>query len=213
MNGPDPDERHPMPGFPRVGFLQPLAIGRANVSVGRFTYYDDPAGPEHFFERNVLHHYDFVGDRLIIGSFCALAAGVTFFMNGANHAMAGFSTYPFNIFGKGWERGFDPATWAVENRGDTIVGSEVWIGDGALVMPGTRIGDGAVIAARSVVAGEVAPYAVVGGNPAREIRLRFDAETVASLLGIAWWDWPVERISRNLDAIRGQDLAALRAAT
>lgn len=212
MSGPDPDTRHPMPGFPRVGFLRPFAEGRANVSVGRFSYYDDPAGPEHFFERNVLHHYDFVGDRLVIGSFCALAAGVTFFMNGANHAMGGFSTYPFNIFGQGWEQGFDAATWAAENRGDTVVGSDVWIGDGALVMPGTRIGHGAIVATRAVVAGEVAPYTIVGGNPARAIRARFDAETVAALLDIAWWDWPVERISRNLDAIRGQDLAALRRA-
>lgn len=212
MNGPDPDTRHPMPGFPRVGFLRPFAEGRGNVSVGRFTYYDDPAGPERFFDENVLHHFDFVGDRLDIGSFCALATGVRFFMNGANHAMGGFSTYPFNIFGHGWEEGFDPATWSAENRGDTVVGSDVWIGDGALVMPGARIGHGAVVAARSVVTGEVPPYAIVGGNPARVIRSRFDGATTAELVEIAWWDWPVARISANLDAIRGSDLAALRRA-
>jgi virginiamycin A acetyltransferase len=210
MSGPDPDTRHPIPGFPRVGFLRPLAADRPNVSVGRFTYYDDPAGPEHFFERNVLHHYDFVGDRLEIGDFCALATGVTFFMNGANHAMGGFSSFPFNIFGSGWEAGFDPATWAAENRGDTVVGSDVWIGDGALLMPGTRIGHGAIVAARAVVSGEVPPYAIVGGNPARVIRMRFDPATVAALLEIAWWNWPVARITEHLDAIRGGDLAALR---
>jgi virginiamycin A acetyltransferase len=210
MSGPDPDTRHPIPGFPRVGFLRPLAADRPNVSVGRFTYYDDPAGPEHFFERNVLHHYDFAGDRLEIGDFCALATGVTFFMNGANHAMGGFSSFPFNIFGSGWEAGFDPATWAAENRGDTVVGSDVWIGDGALLMPGTRIGHGAIVAARAVVSGEVPPYAIVGGNPARVIRMRFDPATVAALLEIAWWNWPVARITEHLGAIRGGDLAALR---
>jgi virginiamycin A acetyltransferase len=212
VTGPDPDDPHPMPGFPRVGFLRPFARGRANVSIGRFSYYDDPAGPGQFFERNVLHHFDFVGDRLVIGAFCALATGVTFFMNGANHAMSGFSTYPFNIFGRGWEAGFDPATWAAENRGDTVVGDDVWIGAEALVLPGARIGSGAIVAARSVVSGEVPPYGIVAGNPARLLRMRFDAATVAALLRLAWWDWPVERISASLDAIRGADLAALERA-
>jgi virginiamycin A acetyltransferase len=212
MTGPDPDDPHPMPGFPRVGFLRPFAKGRANVDVGRYSYYDDPEGPERFFDRNVLHHYDFVGDRLVIGAFCAFATGVTFFMNGANHAMSGFSTYPFNIFGSGWERGFDPATWAAENRGDTVVGNDVWIGHEALVLPGSRIGHGAIVAARSVVSGEVPPYAIVAGNPGRVIRLRFDADTVRDLLSLAWWDWPVDRITAGLDAIRGADLADLRRA-
>jgi virginiamycin A acetyltransferase len=212
VSGPDPDERHPMPGFPRVGFLRPFAEGRANVTVGRFSYYDDPDGPAHFFEKNVLHHYGFVGDRLVIGSFCAFAAGVRFFMNGANHAMGGFSTYPFNIFGQGWERGFDPVSWAAENRGDTVVGSDVWIGAEALILPGARIGSGAIVAARAVVAGEVPAYAVVAGNPGRVLRSRFDPATVEALLGIAWWDWPAEKVGRHLYAIRGADLAALEAA-
>lgn len=201
-----------MPGFPRVGFLRPFAAGRANVEVGRFTYYDDPDGPETFFERNVLHHYDFVGDRLVIGSFCALATGVRFFMNGANHATGGFSTYPFNVFGKGWERGFDPASWARENRGDTIVGHDVWIGAEALILPGARIGSGAIVGTRAVVSGEVPPYAIVLGNPARVLRLRFDEPTIAALLRLAWWEWPVERITAALDAIRGADIAALERA-
>lgn len=209
MNGPDPGVRHPLGEHPRIAFLRPFAEGRANVSIGPWTYYDDPDGPERFFERNVLHHYDFVGDRLEIGTFCALATGATFYMNGANHAMGGFSTYPFNIFGHGWEAGFDPAAWTSENRGDTIVGNDVWIGSDALILPGARIGSGAVVAARAVVSGDVEPYAVVAGNPARRVRTRFDPETVQALLAVAWWDWPADRITRNLDAIRGADIARL----
>jgi virginiamycin A acetyltransferase len=213
MSGPNPDIKHPMPMHPRVGFLKPLLEGRTNIEVGEFTYYDDPDGPEHFAERCVLYHYDFVGDRLVIGRFCALAQGVAFIMNGANHAMSGFSTYPFNIFGHGWEQGFDVGTWEAENRGDTIVGHDVWMGMGAMVMPGVTIGHGAIIAARSVVTHDVPPYAIVGGNPARTMRMRFDERTVERLLAVAWWDWPVDKISRNLDAIRGADIARLESAT
>lgn len=213
MSGPNPDIKHPMPMHPRVGFLKPLLDGRPNIEVGEYTYYDDPNGPEHFAERCVLYHYDFVGDRLVIGRFCALAQGVTFVMNGANHAMSGFSTYPFNIFGHGWEQGFDVATWEAENRGDTAVGHDVWIGMEAMVMPGVTIGHGAIIAARSVVTHDVPPYAIVGGNPARTMRMRFDERTVERLLAIAWWDWPVDRIGRNLNAIRAGDIARLEAAS
>jgi virginiamycin A acetyltransferase len=213
LTGPDPDALHPMPGFPRIVALRPLAKGRANVTVGPYSYYDDPEHAPAFFERNVLHHFDFVGDRLEIGPFCAFATGCRIVMNGANHAMGGFSTYPFNIFGSGWEDGFDPATWAAEMRGDTVIGADVWVGAEAWIMPGVAIGPGAIVAAKAVVTRDVAPYAVVAGNPAREVRRRFDAATVEALLALAWWDWPVERITRNLDAIRGRDLAALRVAS
>ncbi|MCB1486433.1 MAG: CatB-related O-acetyltransferase, partial [Bauldia sp.] len=152
------------------------------------------------------------GDRLVIGRFTALARDVRFIMNGANHMMDGFSTYPFSIFANGWEEGFDPAAYRSAWRGDTIVGNDVWMGMEAMVMPGVTIGDGAIVASRSVVTGDVAPYAVVGGNPAREIRKRFDAETIEALLDIAWWAWPVDKITRNLDAIRGADIEALRSA-
>lgn len=213
MSGPNPDIKHPMPMHPRVGFLKPLLAGRTNIEVGAFTYYDDPAGPEHFAERCVLYHYEFVGDRLVIGRFCALAQGVTFVMNGANHAMSGFSTYPFNIFGHGWEQGFDVKTWEAENRGDTTVGHDVWMGMEAMVMPGVTIGHGAIVAARSVVTHDVPPYAIVGGNPAKTMRMRFDARTVERLLAVAWWDWPLDKVGRNLDAIRGADIARLEAAS
>ncbi|WP_315918338.1 CatB-related O-acetyltransferase [Mesorhizobium sp. SP-1A] len=211
MTGPNPDTKHPIPMHPRVGFLKPLVTAE-NIEIGDFTYYDDPDGPEKFAEKCVLHHYPFIGDRLVIGKFCAIAEGARFIMNGANHAMSGFSTYPFNIFGHGWEEGFDVATWQKENRGDTVVGNDVWIGMEAVIMPGVGIGDGAIVAAKSVVTHDVPPYAIVAGNPARIVKIRFAPDVVARLLDIAWWDWPHDKIGRNLDAIRSADLSALEAA-
>lgn len=212
MTGPNPDIKHPMPMHTRVGFLKPL-VDAPNIEIGDFTYFDDPDGPDKFVEKCVLHHYPFIGDRLVIGKFCAIAEGVRFIMNGANHAMSGFSTYPFNIFGHGWEQGFDVKTWEQENRGDTVVGNDVWIGMDAVLMPGVTIGDGAIVAAKSVVTHDVPPYAIAAGNPAREVRARFDRETVDRLLAVAWWDWPAEKIGGNLNAIRGADISLLEAAT
>ena len=210
--GPDPAEPHPLTGHPRVGFLQAL-VDRPNIEIGAYTYYDDPDGPEHFAERCVLYHYEHSGDRLVIGRFCALATGVRFVMNGANHDTTGFSTYPFDIFGHGWEEGYDPAgQWATASRGDTVVGHDVWIGMDATIMPGVTIGHGAIVGALSVVTADVRPYAIVGGNPAREVRRRYDDRTVERLLDVAWWDWDAERIARNLHLIRGADIDALEAA-
>ncbi|QPC86602.1 chloramphenicol acetyltransferase [Mesorhizobium sp. NBSH29] len=208
MTGPNPEIKHPLPMHKRVGFLKPL-VDAPNIEIGEFTYYDDPEGPDKFAERCVLHHYPFIGDRLVIGKFCAIAEGARFIMNGANHAMSGFSTYPFNIFGAGWEEGFDPKTWADEVRGDTVIGNDVWIGMDAVIMPGITIGDGAIVAAKSVVTHDVPAYAIVAGNAAKVVKTRFDAETVRRLVAIAWWNWPVDKISRNLNAIRGADLSAL----
>ena len=155
-HGPKPEIKHPIPMHTRVGYLKPL-VNRPNIEIGDFTYYDDPLGPDKFAERCVLHHYDFIGDRLIIGRFCAIAEGARFIMNGANHAMSGFSTYPFNIFGYGWEKGFDRAAWEKEVRGDTVIGNDVWIGMEAVVMPGVTVGDGAIVGARAVVTKAVPP--------------------------------------------------------
>ena len=210
MAGPKPEIKHPIPMHPRVGFLKPL-IDRPNIEIGDFTYYDDPDGPDKFAEKCVLHHYDFIGDRLIIGKFTAIAEGARFIMNGAKHAMSGFSTYPFNIFGHGWEEGFDVRTWEREVRGDTKVGNDVWIGMEAVIMPGVTIGDGSIVAARSVVTHDVPPYAIVAGNGAKVVKMRYDKMTVRRLLAAAWWDWPVDKISRNLDAIRGADIDRLEA--
>ncbi|MBO6900533.1 MAG: CatB-related O-acetyltransferase [Rhizobiaceae bacterium] len=211
MYGPKPEIKHPIEMHPRVGFLGPL-VDAPNIEVGDYTYYDDPDGPDAFQSKCVLHHYPFIGDKLIIGRFCAIAEGARFIMNGANHAMSGFSTYPFNIFGHGWEKGFDPDTWTRELRGDTVVGNDVWIGMEAIIMPGVTIGDGAIVAARSVVTRDVPPFAIVAGNAAEVVKMRFDAGTIRRLLEIGWWDWDAEKITRNLNAIRGADIAALEAA-
>jgi virginiamycin A acetyltransferase len=211
MTGPNPNIKHPIPLHTRVGFLKAL-VAQPNIEIGDFTYYDDPDGPDKFVEKCVLHHYPFIGDRLVFGKFCAIAEGARFIMNGANHAMSGFSTYPFNIFGQGWEEGFDVKTWEAENRGDTIIGNDVWIGMEAVILPGVTIGDGAIVAAKSVVTHDVPPYSIFAGNPARIVKMRFDELTARRLRKVAWWDWPVEKISRNLDAIRGADISALEAA-
>lgn len=209
MNGPNPDDREPMKGFPQVGFLKNF-ITRENIIVGDYSYYDDPAGPERF-ESNVLYHFPFLGDRLIIGRFCAIATDVKFIMNGANHKVSGLSSYPFQIFGQGWEKVM-PGDGDLPFKGDTEIGDDVWIGFEAMIMPGVTVGSGAIIASRSVVTQDVPPYSVVGGNPARVLRYRFDDETVAELLEIAWWDWEAESITRHLDAIVGGDITALRKA-
>ncbi len=197
-----------MPGFPQVCFIK-NQVRNPNIEIGDYTYYDDPEGAENF-ERQVLYHFPFVGDRLVIGKFCALARGVRFIMNGANHKTSGISTYPFFIFGHGWERAA-PQPGELPYKGDTVIGHDVWIGYGALIMPGVRIGNGAIIPACSVVTGDVPAYTVYGGNPARLIRERFAPEVVAELEAIAWWDWPIELISQSLEAITGGDVTALRA--
>nr|WP_040566977.1 Vat family streptogramin A O-acetyltransferase [Magnetospirillum molischianum] len=210
MTGPDPCDPHPMAGFPQVCFIR-NTVSNPNIEIGNYTYYDDPDGSEDF-ERNVLYHFPFIGDRLVIGKFCALARGVKFIMNGANHKMSGISTYPFNIFGNGWEA-VTPDKADLPYKGDTVVGNDVWIGYEALVMPGVRIGNGAIVSARSVVTSDVPAYAIVGGNPARTIRTRFPPETVERLNALAWWDWPVEQITRYLPLIVSGDVDALCAAS
>jgi virginiamycin A acetyltransferase len=209
--GPNPSIKHPIQMHPRVGFLKPL-VDAPNIEIGEFTYYDDPEGPDRFVEKCVLHHYPFIGDRLVIGRFCAIAERARFIMNGANHAMSGFSTYPFNIFGHGWEEGFDTRSWSREIRGDTVVGNDVWIGMEAIILPGVKIGDGSIVGARAVVSRNVPPYSVVAGDPGKVVKSRFDAATVTRLLAVAWWNWPADKITRNLDAIRGADIARLEAA-
>lgn len=210
MNGPSPDEREPMEGHPQVGFLKNF-ITSDNIIVGDYTYYDDSEGPERF-EDNVLYHYPFIGDKLIIGKFCALAKDVKFIMNGANHKLSGFSTYPFQIFGKGWEKVM-PGEGDLPFKGDTEIGHDVWIGYEATIMPGVEIGSGSIIASKSVVTKDVPPYAIVGGNPAKVLKYRFDEDTIEQLLEIAWWNWNAEKITDNLEVIVNSDLELLKQAT
>jgi virginiamycin A acetyltransferase len=202
--GPSPDMRFPIPGVERSGFLRHF-ITRPMITVGDYTYYDDPRGPQRF-EENVLYHFDFIGDRLEIGRFCSIAAETRFLMNGGNHHTTWGTTYPFPVFGNGWEKAM-PSSWP--HKGDTRVGNDVWIGYGSTIMPGVTIGDGAIVASCSVVAKDVPPYAIVGGNPAAVIRYRYDAATIARLLELRWWDWPIERITERLHALCSDDISSL----
>lgn len=205
--GPSPEAKYPMLGQTRLVYLKNI-ISNPNILVGDYTYYDDFDNPENF-EQNVLYHFDFIGDKLIIGKFCSIASNVKFIMNGGNHRTDWFTNYPFPVFGAGWEHAM-PDTWP--HKGDTVVGNDVWIGYGVTVMPGIQIGDGAIAATHSVITQDVAPYTVVGGNPAKPIRQRFDDATIQTLLDLRWWDWDIEKITRNLKAICGADLDALRQA-
>ena len=209
MNGPNPSTPHPMEGFEQVCYIK-NTVSNPQIIIGDYTYYDDPHDSENF-ERNVLYLFPFIGDRLIIGNYCALARGVKFIMNGANHKLDGFSTYPFYIFKNGWEKA-TPLPEELPHKGDTIVGNDVWIGYDALVLPGVKIGDGAIVASRSVVSTDVAPYTIVGGNPTKVIRQRFPDTTIEALLDISWWHWEAEKVARNLEAIVSADILRLQAA-
>lgn len=206
MNGPDPNDKHPMDGFPQICFIR-NTVANPNIVIGEYTYYDDPEDSENF-ERNVLYHFPFVGDKLIIGNFCALARGVRFIMNGANHKLSGISTYPFQIFVNGWEK-VTPMPVELPYKGDTVIGNDVWLGYEALIMPGVKIGNGAIVSSRSVVTTDVPAYCIVGGNPAKPIKSRFEPEVVAKLEALAWWDWPIETITRHLKLIVSGDVDAL----
>ncbi|MDR1275510.1 MAG: CatB-related O-acetyltransferase [Candidatus Accumulibacter sp.] len=206
---PDPMTTHPVPGFP-VTYVKPT-ITRPNIEVGEFTYY---SGED--FESRVTHHYEFYGDKLVIGKFCQIAAGVEFIMNGVNHKMNAVSTFPFYILGH-WAQEQPPLS-EMPLKGDTVVGNDVWIGQNATFLPGVRVGDGAIIGANAVVASDVMPYTVVAGNPAKLVRKRFDDDLIVLLQTFKWWDKPVAEIQklipllndRNLDRVKREIKEALR---
>lgn len=200
--GPDPACAHPNPSLKRICFIK-NTVSRPNIVIGDYTYYDDPEDSENF-EAHVTHHYDFIGDKLIIGKFTAIAKGVEFVMNGANHRMASVTTYPFSLMLHGWGKSI-PALDELPLKGDTVVGNDVWIGQNVTVLPGVHIGDGAIIGANSVVARDVPPYAVAAGNPCRVIRKRFDDELIKFLLELKWWDWDAEKIFRNMELLCDPD--------
>lgn len=211
LSCPDPNTIYPLPHYNKLVFLKNI-ITNPNIVVGHYTYYDDFTDPYNF-EKNVLYHFDFIGDKLIIGNFCAIASGVKFTMNGANHEIAPFSTFPFSIFGNGWEainKDVDITT-KYPNKGDTLIGHDVWIGHETTIMPGVTVGNGAVIAAKSVVTKDVPDYAIVGGNPAKVIRMRFDDSTIERLLQIAWWNWPATKITEHIKLINSTNIDALEA--
>jgi virginiamycin A acetyltransferase len=204
-NYPNPNTLYPIEGVTRTVYLKNI-ISNPQIIVGDYTYYDDPEDVYNF-EKNVLYLFDFMGDKLIIGKFCQIATGVRFIMNGSNHAMSGFSTYPFKVFGQSWAEK-DPMQ--VVSKGDTVIGNDVWIGNGATIMQGVKIGDGAIIGTNSLVTKDVPAYTIVGGNPAKEIRKRFDEETIRLLLAVKWWDWDVQKITDNLEAITSGKIDELK---
>lgn len=205
MTGPDKDLKFPLENIDRLCFLKNI-VRNPNIIVGDYTYYDDFEDVENF-EKNVKYHFDFIGDKLIIGKFCMIASGVTFIMNGGNHLTNAISAYPFAIFGHGWEHAMDGKQHPY--KGDTKVGNDVWIGYNSTIMPGVTIGDGAIIATNSTVVQDVAPYSVVGGNPAKEIKMRFDRDSIERLLRLKWWDWDVEKITRNVGHLTDLDVDKL----
>jgi virginiamycin A acetyltransferase len=202
MYGPDKDTRFPLAHYDRLCFLKNI-VKNPHIIVGDYTYYDDFENVENF-EKNVKYHFDFVGDKLIIGKFCMIASDVTFIMNGANHLSKSITSYPFDIFGNGWEHAMEGKSYP--NKGDTVIGNDVWIGYQATIMPGVKVGDGAIIATKAVVVKDVAPYSIVGGNPAKEIGKRFSDEEIAKLLELQWWDWSIEKITANVEKLTGDQV-------
>ena len=200
---PDPNALHPIPGYENEIYIKP-AVQDPNIVVGEFSYIADPD-----FESHVTHHYPWNGDRLVIGKFCQIGHGVEFVMNGANHQMNAVSTFPFYTL-SGWD--MDPPDVSdLPLRGDTVVGNDVWIGQNAVLLPGVRVGDGAIVGANSVVGSNVPPYTIVAGNPARQIRRRFDDELTALLLELRWWDKSVEEINVLIPLLTCSDLERVRA--
>lgn len=178
-------------------------VTEPSIEVGAYTVYDDFVhDPRDFQRNNVLYHYPVNHERLVIGKFCSIACGAKFLFNSANHALSSLSTYPFPIFFEEWGLPVEDIPKAWDNKGDIILGNDVWIGYEAVVLAGVTIGDGAIIGARAVVTRDVPPYTIVGGVPARPIRQRFAPETVETLERLKWWDWPEEKIARHLDDIQ-----------
>lgn len=197
MNIPDPNTVFPLANYDKLCFLKNY-INNPNIEVGDYTYYDDFEDVSNF-EKNVKYHFDFIGDKLFIGKFCMIASSATFIMNGGNHLTEATSAYPFAIFGGAWKHAMDGKSY--QTKGDTIVGNDVWIGHNATIMPGVTIGDGAIIATKAVVTKNVEPYTIVGGNPAKPIKKRFSDDIISKLLELKWWDWDIEKITKNVDKL------------
>ena len=205
---PDHTRVYPRTGDPQTVYLKNVVDDPA-IQVGAFTIYNDfVRDPRDFQKNNVLYHYPINHDRLYIGKFCSIACGARFLFNSANHTLRSLSNYTFPIFYEAWGHGMGPAE-AWDNKGDIVIGNDVWIGYDAVILAGVTVGDGAVIGARAMVTKDVPPYTIVGGVPARPIRKRFPDETVKTLLRLRWWDWPLEQIAEGMQYIQHSDLEAL----
>ncbi len=200
---PNPNTIHPIHGYDKEIYVKPT-IKNPQIIVGDFTYIADSD-----FESHVTHLYEWNGDRLIIGKFCQIAAGVEFVMNGANHQMNAVSTFPFFTL-EGWDASA-PQKSDMPLKGDTVIGNDVWIGQNATIMPGVHIGDGAIIGANSLVSKDVEPYTIVAGNPIRVIRKRFDDELIDLLERFKWWDKSIEEINNLIPILTNGDLEKVRA--
>lgn len=203
-NVPNPNSIHPIAGYDQEIYVKPT-VKNPNIIVGDFSYIADSD-----FESHVTHHYEWIGDKLIIGKFCQIAAGVEFVMNGANHQMNAVSTFPFYTL-EGWEMD-PPASSEMPFKGDTVIGNDVWIGQNAVILPGVHIGDGAIIGANSVVGSNVDPYTIVAGNPAKALRKRFDDGLIDLLLSFKWWDKRIEEINSLIPILTCSDLEQVREA-
>ena len=202
MLSPNKDQKFPIENYNKLCFLKNI-IKNPNIIVGDYTYYDDFENVDNF-EINVKYHFDFIGDKLIIGKFCMIASGVNFIMNGANHLTESISSYPFAIFGNGWKDAMTGKSYPT--KGDTIIGNDVWIGHNVTIMPGIKIGDGAIIATNSNVTKNIEPYSIVGGNPATLIKKRFSEQQVNWLLDTKWWNWDIEEITKNVQYLTGNNI-------
>ena len=191
--------------YPRSNDFQTIylknVITRDNIKVGDYTIYNDFCDdPREFEKNNLLYHYAINNDKLIIGKFCSIACKAKFLMTSGNHAMKSLSTYTFPIFYEEWDETLNVKD-AWDNKGDIIIGNDVWIGYDAIIMSGVKIGDGAIIGTRALVTKDVAPYTIVGGVPAKPIKKRFDNDIISKLLDIKWWDWTAEKIQANIKYI------------
>ena len=202
---------YPRPHDGQTVYLKDVITG-PNIEVGEYTIYNDfVRDPRDFEKNNVLYHYPVNGNRLVIGRFCSIACGAKFMFTSGNHSMQSLANYTFPIFFDEWGLDAKDICDAWDNKGDTVIGNDVWIGYEAVIMPGVKIGDGAVIGTRAVVTKDVPPYTIVGGVPAKPIRRRFDDATVEKLEALRWWDWDEDRLKRALPAIQAGDIAALAA--
>lgn len=193
--------------YPRTDDIETVylknVITDPNIKIGDYTMYNDSVrNPQDFQKNNVLYHYPVNHDRLMVGKFCSIACGAKFIFTSANHSLKSLSTYPFPIFFEEWGLDVSDITDAWDNKGDIIVGNDVWIGYEAVILSGVTIGDGAIVGSRAVVTKDIPPYTIVGGVPAKPIRKRFDDVTIARLLELKWWDWSEERIKANLKIIQ-----------
>ena len=185
-------------------------VSRPTIEVGDFTIYNDFVNdPRDFEKNNVLYHYLINNDRLIIGKFCSIACGAKFIFNCANHKLKSLSTYTFPLFFEEWDLLKSEIASAWDNKGDIVIGNDVWIGYDAVIMAGVTIGDGAIIGTRAVVTKDVEPYSIVGGIPAKEIRKRFAPDVIKKLMELQWWNWAQDKIQKSLNAIQSGDVEAL----